>query len=355
MEITDVRVRLINDNADRLKAFCSITFDNEFVIRDLKVVDGVTGLFVAMPSRKNSFACPSCGFKNYVRSRHCNDCGAGLPHDVPQPSENGRVKTHRDIAHPITTGFREYVQRRVLGAYQQECKLAADPNYRPRPIDDDTHEAGEVISDNETPVRATSPAPRAVREERKAQPPDLVSDYNALIANLKSGGTGRARSGGEFEGPPLPRRAQPAPQARQQQERPRPLPAPARPAAPAPPREQRGRDSGRERGPRNDRNQGSRQDRGSRPPQRVEREPVVSEQHPVVLPPLQPPPPPPAPAPRAVEPPVVAAPVFHAPPAEPRRPAFLSTPAPPPPPPPVVAVTPEVEDTDEMPFGAGIL
>lgn len=59
MEITNVGVRLVTRASDRLKAFCTITIDDSFVVRDLKVVDGPNGLFVAMPSRKRMQRCPA--------------------------------------------------------------------------------------------------------------------------------------------------------------------------------------------------------------------------------------------------------------------------------------------------------
>jgi len=52
VEITEVRIKLMEDPHDRLKAFCSITLDGMFVIRDLKIIQGAKGPFVAMPSRK---------------------------------------------------------------------------------------------------------------------------------------------------------------------------------------------------------------------------------------------------------------------------------------------------------------
>jgi Uncharacterized protein, involved in the regulation of septum location len=51
MEITDVRIRKINDEG-KMKAVVSITFDDEFVVHDIKIIDGQNGLFIAMPSRK---------------------------------------------------------------------------------------------------------------------------------------------------------------------------------------------------------------------------------------------------------------------------------------------------------------
>ena len=66
MEITEVRIKLMEEPGERLKAFCSITFDNCFVVRDLKIIDGSNGPFVAMPSRKLTAHCPGCGMKNHL-------------------------------------------------------------------------------------------------------------------------------------------------------------------------------------------------------------------------------------------------------------------------------------------------
>lgn len=82
MDITDVRIRKINQEG-RMKAIVSVTFDNAFVVHDVKVVEGSNGLFVAMPSRKT----PEGEF--------------------------------RDIAHPISTGAREVIQTAVLKAYEE--------------------------------------------------------------------------------------------------------------------------------------------------------------------------------------------------------------------------------------------
>ena len=61
MKITEIRIKLMDEPGERLKAFCSITFDDSFVVRDLKIIDGAGGLFVAMPSRKLADRCPKCG------------------------------------------------------------------------------------------------------------------------------------------------------------------------------------------------------------------------------------------------------------------------------------------------------
>ena len=56
-----------------------MTFDNAFVVRNIKVIDGAGALFIAMPSRKTKSSCPACNFKNDARSKFCNQCGAQLP------------------------------------------------------------------------------------------------------------------------------------------------------------------------------------------------------------------------------------------------------------------------------------
>ena len=68
MEISEVRIKLMDDPHERLQAFCSITFDSCFVIRDLKIIQGAKGSFVAMPSRKLTDRCPRCHYKNHLRA-----------------------------------------------------------------------------------------------------------------------------------------------------------------------------------------------------------------------------------------------------------------------------------------------
>lgn len=82
MQITDVRIRKIATDG-KMKAIVSVTFDNEFVVHDIKVIEGQNGLFIAMPSRKT----PDGEFK--------------------------------DIAHPINTETREKIQSAILTAYEE--------------------------------------------------------------------------------------------------------------------------------------------------------------------------------------------------------------------------------------------
>ena len=82
MNITDVRVRKITKEG-KMKAVVSVTLDNEFVIHDIKVIEGDKGMFIAMPSRR---------------------------------SADGEF---RDIAHPINTATRDHLQAVVLEAYEK--------------------------------------------------------------------------------------------------------------------------------------------------------------------------------------------------------------------------------------------
>jgi stage V sporulation protein G len=123
MEITEVRVVLKDSPDKKLKAYATVTFDNAFVVRNIKVIEGTTGLFIAMPSRKVKQPCPKCNFKNELRSKYCNQCGSQLP-VVAKQSEleaagNSQME-HKDIAHPITQSFREILQKKILEAYAQE-------------------------------------------------------------------------------------------------------------------------------------------------------------------------------------------------------------------------------------------
>lgn len=82
MHITDVRIRPIEAD-EKLRAYVTVTFDDCFVVHNMKVIAGVDGLFVAMPSRR-------------VRSGE-----------------------FRDVAHPITASFREELEDRILEVYQE--------------------------------------------------------------------------------------------------------------------------------------------------------------------------------------------------------------------------------------------
>jgi stage V sporulation protein G len=129
VEITEVRIKLMDEPGERLKAFCSITFDNCFVIRDLKIIDGTNGPFVAMPSRKLTAHCPGCGMKNHLRAQYCNQCGKRLDDSRAPKDSDGRAKLYADIAHPINSHCREMIQEFVIQDYYEEIERAKQPGY----------------------------------------------------------------------------------------------------------------------------------------------------------------------------------------------------------------------------------
>ena len=155
MEITEVRIKLMEDNSgsnERLQAFCSITFDDMFVIRDLKIIEGAKGFFVAMPSRKLTDRCCHCGTKNHLRSRFCNHCGGRLDENRALRDSDGRAKLHADIAHPINSACREKIQAAVLASYAEELERSKLPGYVSRYDDFD---GGDFDSNPyETPLPA---------------------------------------------------------------------------------------------------------------------------------------------------------------------------------------------------------
>lgn len=143
MKITEVRVRLVM-REDRLRAFCSMTLDDEFVVRDIKVIEGRGGYFVAMPSRKMTNHCQKCGATNHLQAKFCNGCGRALPPSQIKKNVRGKPKFHADIAHPITTECRQRIQKRVVIAFQEELEKSKQPGYKPVAMDspdDDVPEA----------------------------------------------------------------------------------------------------------------------------------------------------------------------------------------------------------------------
>jgi stage V sporulation protein G len=123
MEITEIRVFQKEGQDKKLKAYTTVTFDNAFVVRNIKIIQGSNGLFIAMPSRKMKRLCPKCHFKNEVGSKFCNHCGTPIKPEN-QNTELPDAKTeHRDIAHPITQQFREYIQMKILEAYEKEIVI----------------------------------------------------------------------------------------------------------------------------------------------------------------------------------------------------------------------------------------
>jgi stage V sporulation protein G len=167
VEITEVRIKLMEEPGERLKAFCSITFDNCFVVRDLKIIDGSNGPFVAMPSRKLTSHCPGCGMKNHLRALYCNQCGKRLEDSRAAKDADGRAKLYADIAHPINSHCREMIQECVIRDYYEEIERAKQPGYVSR-YDDFDFDYGDVPRSR--PTRFDQPHAFPAAEQRHAAP-----------------------------------------------------------------------------------------------------------------------------------------------------------------------------------------
>lgn len=129
LNITELRVKLVPGKRDKLRGFASITLDDSLVIRDIKIIDGGDHLFVAMPSRKLHDRCPTCGAKNYIRARYCNDCGKRLKPERADMDERGRPRLYADIAHPIHQLARDLIQNAILEEYGREVERSKQVGY----------------------------------------------------------------------------------------------------------------------------------------------------------------------------------------------------------------------------------
>ena len=136
MEITEIRVKLADNAQERLLAFCTVTLDDAFVVRDVKVIEGPKGPFVAMPSRKVTGRCPRCREKNHLRANYCNSCGEKVNHLRALDDNRGRPRLYVDIAHPINQKCRSTMEDAVIQAYRDEQVRAQEPGYVAPDLDD---------------------------------------------------------------------------------------------------------------------------------------------------------------------------------------------------------------------------
>jgi stage V sporulation protein G len=90
VEVSEIRIRMV-ENDSKMKAVVSVTFDDVFVVHDIKVIEGTKGIFIAMPSRRS-------------------------PDGV-----------YRDIVHPINTEFRDSLVKRIVSKFEQEKELQEIP------------------------------------------------------------------------------------------------------------------------------------------------------------------------------------------------------------------------------------
>ena len=204
MNITEVRVKLLDNQPDKLRAFASVTVEDCLVIRDLKIIEGSQGLFIAMPSRKLCDRCSSCGAKNHLRARFCNDCGRRLRSERGSHDDRGRVRLYADIAHPIHQDARDFVEKRVLAAYAEEVERSKQEGYVATRFDDLDYDS---YDEKKVPQR------RGGRRNGQRQPAPSTSD----------GAQGGAKGGGRAPAKGGPRRAA----ASRDDEIPRPSPRPA--------------------------------------------------------------------------------------------------------------------------------
>ena len=133
MKITDVRLRKVNNQDTRMKALVSVTFDEAFVVHDLRVIDGNNGLFVAMPSKRT----PDGEF--------------------------------RDIAHPINTEMRQHVQEEVMRVYEE----TEDP------ASEDSDEAVEPTVESDPAEDEDSTLESTASEESDESLNERVNDENS--------------------------------------------------------------------------------------------------------------------------------------------------------------------------------
>ncbi len=165
MQITEVRIFPTKSKEGRLKAYATMTFDDWFVIRNVKIIQGNNGVFVAMPSRKVMDSCVKCGFKNGRGSKFCNDCGSGIKKVEPQESREGekRENDHMDIAHPIKQDCRVYIQDKILEAYNKEADNAEADKIEADNTESDKTE--EVAAEEKQPETSDSKAGFGISEE----------------------------------------------------------------------------------------------------------------------------------------------------------------------------------------------
>src|SRR3989339_923071 len=134
MEITAIRIKLINRPNDRLKAVCSLVLDNDFLVRDIKIVANLPGLMVTMPSRMITDHCPKCRSKNPILSKFCGQCGVKLAEKRAPVDEFGRFLVFTNIAHPISLKCRDLINQKVLEAYETEMKKPGRSDSQPAEI-----------------------------------------------------------------------------------------------------------------------------------------------------------------------------------------------------------------------------
>lgn len=132
MNITDISIKLsdeaigaIEENRDPLKetgllAYCTMVVDSEFVINDMKVINGYKGVFIAMPNRKITIRL-KCGHKNPIDVNYCSNCGKKTNLNSSGDDDDATRK-YVDIAHPISASCRQLIHNKIMEAFEKELK-----------------------------------------------------------------------------------------------------------------------------------------------------------------------------------------------------------------------------------------
>lgn len=127
VNITNVEIDIPIHRSGRLLAFAKVLIDDEFVIHNLRVIDGNSNIYVAMPTRKLEAPCRTCGRHNHLLAAFCCECGCAQEGErfashrdgSPMIRANGQRRIYEDVAHPINEAGREKVEGAVLRAYRE--------------------------------------------------------------------------------------------------------------------------------------------------------------------------------------------------------------------------------------------
>lgn len=183
MEISEIRIKLMESSEDRLRAFCSITIDNSFVVRDLKIIEGASGPFVAMPSRKLTGHCQRCNHKNHLRATYCNHCGVKLQLDSDVNLDSPQ-KLYADVAHPINSECRELIQEAVISEFEAELNRCQQPGYRSRYDDEFGYEDVDTDEMVESEPKSKGGPPRPHFIDRPKEESTATDDDDSFGAGV---------------------------------------------------------------------------------------------------------------------------------------------------------------------------
>ncbi len=194
MEISNIQLDIVDNPTGKLRAFCSMTINDQFVVKNFKVIEGNHGLFVAMPSRKLTKPCYNCDNRVFRNANYCDRCGKKFG----ERGDSGHYdseESHTDIAFPIQESFREQLEDRILGEYRSRVEgdggsvveHRADENYDLLDFDYEGHKDQQEDQDQpeaESIPESAQPASGDSRED--AERFDLFSNPNARLTSSRT-------------------------------------------------------------------------------------------------------------------------------------------------------------------------